>query len=218
MTRDIMICKRILMQVVQSGRFRTDDRAEAYHVALLRDRGYIEACVRCDEEGIPVSATVGRITAIGHDCYEKEFADESREHLGLNVSMEDYYNNLITTKRENEQARDKVLATIATGGIALCFSIVSYFHGHKILIHYGPCIASLVFWALTLIGLFISDHVGSRAIDVCIEHLNDVGCNITSRFTFFDRLALMLNLVNCLCAVLGIMAFAWFLLSSKAGV
>ena len=206
------------MQVVQSGRFRTDDHAEAYHVALLRDRGYVEACVKCDEEGVPVGATVGRITAVGHDCYEKEFTDESGDGLGWGESMKSYYNNLIITKRENDRARDKMLATIATGGIALCFSIVSYFHGHKILIHYVPCIASLVFWALTLIGLLISDYVGSRAIDKCIEHLNDVGCNITNRYTFLDRLALQLNLVNCLCAVLGIMAFAWFLLSSKAGV
>ena len=215
--RDMLLCKRIIMQYIQSGQFSTNDAKEAYHVALLCDRGYVVASVKTDAAGHPISATIGRMTAIGHDCYEKELECEPDESAGCVdwiIPREEYYNSLVVTKRENEQSRDKMLATIATGGIALCFGIASYFYSEHITIKYPLWLAAISLWTLTLIGRLISDHIGSRAIDKCIERLNEPECDVACMPSAWDKIAFGLNIVNCIMAVLGIATFAWFVLAS----
>ena len=43
MKRDDMMCKRIMLQLVQNGHFVSETLEEAYHAALLKDNGYVDA-------------------------------------------------------------------------------------------------------------------------------------------------------------------------------
>lgn len=217
MTRDMLLCKRILMQFVQSGQFSTDDSTEACHVALLKDRGYVEAQIVSDDCGRPKGATIGRMTATGYDHYEREFSNEEDGDCEI-VSKGNYYNNLITIKRENELSRDKLIATIATGGIALCFGVASYFHGHNLRIHYAQWIATIIILAVVLIGRLISDHIGGMAIDKCVEQLGNPESDVAFKPTCWDSVAYWLNIANCVLVIAGIIAFAWFLLTSMMEV
>lgn len=211
MTRDLSICKRILLEFVQNDKYHTEEKRDAYHVALMIDRGYVEGRVERDESGFPANATIGRMTAVGHDAYEREFLDPDKS--SWEVSKSDYYNSLVVTKRENELARDKMLSTIATGGIALGFGVVSYLLGQNVKVEYVPWIIAVTFWGLTLVGLLASDHVGGGAIDDYIDRMNSPDSEEPNRKTWRERVAPWLNLSNCISAIAGVAAFTWFIVA-----
>ena len=211
MTRDLMICKRILLQVVQSGGFQTNDRTEACHVALMLDRGYVEASIKKDCNGCPVEATIGRITAQGYDAYDREFDSVLEKKSDADVSPREYYNMLTEIKRENEKARDKMVAFIASSGIGLGFAVASYLHGHQVEVNRIAWLIPLALWASTLVGLLVSDHLGSNAIDECIEKMNNGTNDVCTEPTSSDKRLQSLNIANCMMAVAGIIAFIVFM-------
>lgn len=212
MTRDLMICKRIMLQLAQNGHFVSETLEEAYHVALLVDRGYVDAKIETNDKGIPVKAVVGRLTAIGHDALEGEFS-ESKVEQPSGMSPEEYYKILVENKHNNETARDKMLATIATGGIGLLFGIVSYLKTNGIVFKPMPWLVTLGLWTWVLMGLLISDHLGGKSIDKCIEHLYDSNADVMHKPTLFDSIAEWLNGFNCIAVILGVASFVWFLMT-----
>ena len=216
--RDLMICKRILLQVVQSGGFQTNDRTEACHVALMLDRGYVEAVVEKDDNGCPVGAKIGRITAEGYDAYDREFDSMTEDKRDPDITQREYYNVLTQIKRENEIARDKMLSLIASSGIGLGFAVVAYLHGHQVEVNMVAWLIPLALWAATLVGLLVSDHLGSRAIDACIEKMNDASSDVCVKPIAMDTTLRKLNVVNCVTAIAGIIAFTVFMFICLKGV
>ena len=212
MKRDIMICKRIMLQLVQNGHFVSETPEEAYHAALLKDRGYVDAKVESDSFGKPIKVTIGRLTAIGHDAFEGEFTTSVGVQCA-GITSEEYYKILVANKHDNETARDKLLATISTGGIGLLFAIVSYLKTSKIDVPLWPWLSTLSLWALVLVGLLISDHIGGKAIDKSIEKLYDEKSDVMHSHTMIDRVAHVLNNFNCIAVVAGIGTFTWFILT-----
>lgn len=210
MKRNSMLCKRIMLQLEQNGHFVSETAEEAYHVALLEDRGYVRAKIDTDDYGIPVKATVGRMTAIGHDALAVEFSSPSVSSNSPD-SFEKYYKSLVDTKHANEAARDKLLTTIATGGIGLLFAIASYLKTNVKEFQLTPWVITLVLWGLVLVGLLISDHGGNIAMDKIIAKLPDHKTDVRHHFTPWDRFLHLLNGANCIVAILGIGTFAWFL-------
>lgn len=211
MKRDIMVCKRIMLQLAQNGNFVSETPEEAYHVALLMDNGYVDAKIKTDEHGTPVKATIGRMTASGHDALEKELAPQSVV-TNTGIALEEYYKILVANKHENETARDKLLATVSTGGIGLLFGIVSYLKSNGSDVPLIPWIVTLSLWALVLIGLLFSDHLGGKAIDESIKHLYDDNAAVMHQHTILDRATYFLNGFNCVAVVAGIVTFAWFII------
>lgn len=212
MIRDLMICKRIMLQIAQNGHFVSSTLEEAYHVALLVDRGYVTATIETDDCGTPVKATVGRMTAIGHDALDREYSDGSIAPSPI-ISKEKYYGILTDLKQKNEFARDKILSTIATGGIGILFGIASYLKTNSKVFQLLPWIITLVLWAWVLIGLLIADHAGGKAMDKAIAQLAEDNSDIMQSNTLWDRVSSIFNFLNCLAAIVGIGAFAWFLLT-----
>lgn len=210
-----MICKRILLQFVQTGRFSTNDPVEAYHVALMVDRNYVEAEIEKDGSGKPTSAVIGRLTACGHDAYDAEFLSQKETSVG-GFRQDAYYNVLATIKSENDKGRDKVLLTISTGGIALLFAIVSFFRRAQIPFETVPWIITISLLAFVLIGLLVSYHLGSNAIDCCIAKINDSEQGLCYKYKkgFLDKVSQWLNVANCVFVIMGIGTFAWFVLAS----
>ena len=212
MTRDIMVCKRIMLQLAQNGHFVSETLEEAYHVALLVDRGYVEAKIETNDKGTPIKAVVGRMTAIGHDALEGEFSAGNVEQSS-GVTPDEYYKILVENKHNNEMARDKMLATIATGGIGLLFGIISYLKTNSIGFKLMPWLITLSLWTLVLIGLLLSDHWGGKSIDKCIEHLYDASDDVMHKYTTFDSIIKWLNGFNCVAIILGVASFVWFLIT-----
>ena len=212
MTRDIMVCKRIMLQLAQNGHFVSETLGEAYHVALLVDRGYVDAKIETDDKGTPIKAVVGRMTAIGHDALEGEFSAGNVEQSS-GVTPDEYYKILVENKHNNEMARDKMLATIATGGIGLLFGIISYLKTNSIGFKLMPWLITLSLWTLVLIGLLLSDHWGGKSIDKCIEHLYDASDDVMHKYTTFDSIIKWLNGFNCVAIILGVASFVWFLIT-----
>lgn len=210
MKRNSMLCKRIMLQLEQNGHFVSETPEEAYHVALLADRGYVSAKIDTDGYGTPTKATVGRMTAIGHDALAVEFSSPPVSSNSTDF-FEKYYESLVNTKHANETARDKLLTTIATGGIGLLFGIASYLKTNIKEFQLTPWITTLVLWGLVLVGLLISDHGGNIAMDKIIEKLPDYKTDVRHHFTAWDHFLHWLNGVNCIVAILGIGSFAWFL-------
>lgn len=212
MKRDVVICKRIMLQLAQNGHFVSETPEEAYHVALLVDKGYVTATIDTDACGTPVKATIGRITAMGHDVLEGEFSDEPIVSEPV-ISKEKYYGILADLKQKNEFARDKILLTIATGGIGLLFGIASYLKTNSKDFQLLPLFITLALWALVLMGLLLADHLGGKAMDKAIAHLTDDSTDIMQNNTPWDQVPRVCNVLNCIAAILGIGAFAWFLLT-----
>ena len=212
MNRDLMICKRILLQFVQSGKFATDDPVEAYHVALLMDRNYIEARLTKNEAGTPISAVIGRLTACGHDVFEAEFSNAVNQ--GSESASQDYYKILVENKAENDRGRDKVLLSVSTGGIALLFAIASFFRNAQVPFKTLPWMLTVGLWGTVLVGLLLSYHVAAKAIDKSIAEMNDSKCDVMHKQSWLDRISEYLNIYDCMAVVAGIVTFAWFILAS----
>jgi hypothetical protein len=210
MKRDIMVCKRILLQIIQTGHFVSETPEDAYHVALLADRQYVEAKIERDDFGTPIKATVGRLTAAGHDAYESEFAIPAPPP-STSSFIETYYKILVNNKHGNDLARDKMLATIATGGIGLLFGIASYLKTNEKDFQLIPWFFTLTLWGLVLIGLMISAHLQAKAIDKAISQLGNTSTGVMHHYTLWDIIPIWLNHLNCASAILGIATFAWFL-------
>ena len=209
MNRDLMICKRIMLQLAQNGHVVSETPEEAYHVALLVDRGYVTATIDKDACGTPVKATVGRMTAIGHDALEAEFSSAPVSSQPI-IAPEKYYEMLTKLKSQNEAARDKMLAMIASCGIGLLFGIASYLQTNAKTFPRLPWLTTLILWGLVLIGLLISDHVGSKAMNEAIKQLAGNKTDVMQKHTEMDIISQVCNIVNCVAAILGIGAFAWF--------
>lgn len=212
MKRDLMMCKRIMLQLSQNGHFISETKEEAYHVALLVDRGYVDAKIEYDPLGTPLKATIGRMTAVGHDALEGEFAATSRGEQDAIVSPKEYYNILVANKHNNETTRDKMLATIATGGMALLFGIASYLKSNGMVVPLVSWLFTLSLWALVLIGLLFSCHIEGKNAESAIEKLNDPNADVMHRQLPLDRIGHWLNVIDCIAAVLGIGTFTWFII------
>ena len=212
MKRDRMLCKRIMLQLAQNGHFVSETPEEAYHAVLLKDNGYVDARIETDAWGTPTKVTIGRMTALGHDALEKEFAPASVSQ-GTGITTEEYYKILVANKHDNESARDKMLTTISTGGIALLFGIVSYLKTNGIAIPLFPLLTTLSLWALVLVGLLISDHLGGKAIDKSIQELYDEKADVMHKHTIIDTIASILNNFNCFAVIAGIVTFTWFIIA-----
>ena len=106
-----------------------------------------------------------------------------------------------------------MLATIATGGIGLLFGIVSYLKTNGIVFKPMPWLVTLGLWTWVLIGLLISDHLGGKSINKCIEHLYDASADVMHKPTIFDSIAEWLNGLNCIAIILGVASFVWFLMT-----
>ncbi len=210
MKPDMMISKRIMMQIIQTGHFISETPEEAYHVALLADKLYVVAKIEMDEFGTPIKATVGRLTAAGHAVYETEFASQTTSPSTPNF-CETYYKILVDNKHSNETARDKMLATIATGGIGLLFAIASYLKTNGKAFPLSLWFLTLALWACVLIGLLLSDHLGGKAIDAAISQLANQAADVMHHYTAWDKVSKWINRVNCIFAIVGIFVFALFL-------
>ncbi len=211
MMRDRLLSKRIMLQFVQNGQFSAVTREEAYHVALLKDKGFVEATVECDAAGTPIKATIGRLTSSGHDAIETDLssADEAQDSI---ITPQDYYKLLVENKHGNEVARDRMLATIATGGIALLFAIASYLKTNNMLLPLFPWLITLTAWTLVLVGLMFSSHLGGRAIDGIIEKLSAPNADVMHKRVAVEYFLGVINVLNCVGALIGVGTFAWFLL------
>ena len=212
MNRDLMICRRILLQFVQTGNFSTNDPTEAYHVALMVDRNYVEAKVSTNDAGTPIAAQIGRLTACGHDAVEAELATAMSQPQSSNQS--DYYNILVRNQAENDQGRDKILLSVATGGIALLFAIASFYRSHEITLETVPWVITVSLWGTVLVGLLVSYHVGSTAARNAISSLNDPESDVRHQKTIYDLTTEKLNTYNCIAVIAGIVTFSWFILAS----
>lgn len=208
---DDMMCKRIMLQLVQNGHFVSETLEEAYHAALLKDNGYVDAKIETDNLGTPTKVTIGRMTANGHDALEREFSPVSVTQ-SAGISPDEYYKILVANKHDNETSRDKMLATISTGGIGLLFAIVSYLKTNKIDVPLLPWLITLSLWASVLIGLLISDHIGGKAIDKSIEKLYDEKSDVMHNHMMIDRVTHFLNSFNCIAVMAGVGTFTWFII------
>jgi len=209
--RDVLLSNRILLQFAQNGQFSSVTQEEAYHVALLNDQGLVEAKVECDASGRPIRATIGRLTAKGHDTLERALNTDN-DVQPSEKNQQWYYQILVENKHTNEIARDKMVVTIATGGIGLLFGIASYLLTNHIPLPILPWIMTLLTWTLVLVVVMLSSHLGGKCIDEVINKLGDPTADVMHKRLPKEKLQDFLNILNCSFAIVGIGTFTWFLL------
>ena len=158
------------MQFEQQSVFATTDYSEAYHVGLLKDRGYVEADITCDSNGRISSAVIHRITAVGHDILEGEIIDERLKHK---EEERDERKSLVKENYEAQKAFEKTLYLLSSGGIVLATTILTARHGAFV---YTSCpygvLSALGSWGVALALLLFLHLVSYKAHERQIEGID----------------------------------------------
>ena len=172
MKRDKNICKRIMLQFEQTSVFSTRDYVEACHVGLLKDRNYVEADIKYDENGRVASAIIHRITALGYDELDG-INPNAMQGTSESESIQ-YRNSLVKERHTAQKTFEKIQYLLSSGGIVL---IVQLLNGGAISSYPISIIMFLsgILWGLNLVLLLILHGTSIGTYDYQIQGI-DNGC------------------------------------------
>ena len=202
--------RRILLQFEQTSCFATSDACDAYHVALLRDRGFVEAKI-VPQDGFPREAVIFRLTDEGHKALQTdlEFFSGVLETQDSQEQTSSDREHLKKLRIECEKFRDDTLRIVSTGGIGLAFSVAGFlitnggveFSTWSV----GWLILAIVSWSAVIVLLLWSTISSQKSIDLFLD--GSEGAKKADSVTGW------LNVLNIILVCVGIAAFAGFLLT-----
>lgn len=202
--------RRILLQFEQTSCFTTSDACDAYHVALLRDRGFVEAKI-VPQDGFPREAVIFRLTDEGHKALQTdlEFFKGVLETQDSQEQTPSDREHLKKLRIECEKFRDDTLRIVSTGGIGLAFSVAGFlitnggveFSTWSV----GWLILAIVSWSAVIVLLLWSTIASQKSIDLFLD--GSEGAKKADSVTGW------LNVLNIILVCVGIAAFAGFLLT-----
>src|SRR5260370_6038476 len=94
MKRDVDLIRLLLLRTESGGQYvaqceQYDISTRAYHVALMKEDGLVEAVVTKDERGLPSKAVIIRMTAKGHQYLDEIRNSFPRKRSILTSSMKE---------------------------------------------------------------------------------------------------------------------------------
>lgn len=201
---------RILLQFEQTSCFATSDACDAYHVALLRDKGFVEARV-VPQDGFPREAVIFRLTDEGHKALQAdlEFFGRTLEAQDGQEQTPSDREHLKKLRIECEKFRDETLRIVSTGGIGLAFSVAGFLFTNGAVKFSSWAVIWLILailsWAAVIVSLLWSTITSQKSIDLFLACSEGAGKadSVTGR----------LNVLNIILVCVGIVAFVGFLLT-----
>ena len=85
MKRDMELIRYILLQKEAEEPIDGGHAEVVYHIALLKEAGFVEAVIRNDPLGVPSDAVILKLTWAGHD-----FLDAARDNKIWNMAKEKF--------------------------------------------------------------------------------------------------------------------------------
>lgn len=208
MKRDKWRMRRILLQFEQTSCFATKDARDAYHVALLRDRGLVEANI-LPQDAFPQEAIVFRLTDKGHTALQNdlEFFSSALESQDSREQASSDREHLQKIRIDGEKFRDETLRFVSTGGIGLAFSVVGFLFTNRgvefSMWSYIWLILAVGAWSAVIVILLVSTYTSQKAIDLFLDGSGEA--------IKTDRVTMFFNVLNIVLICVGIVAFAGFL-------
>ena len=203
---------RILDTFEQTTVFDTKDSVDAYHVAILKDRGFVDATIKPDG-GTPKEATIHRITASGYDAL-------AEEHLGGPAApisdwhddnwLMTYWKDLLHISFESQSFHDHLVSTVSTGAIALAFLVAKEL-GWKCWSDISWLWIFAVFaWVLALTFVLTSCHTATYKSRKCSELIASGQRELSDDFSQKYTWTWWLNIFSSISLVAGIILFGSF--------
>ena len=203
---------RILLQYDQEGHFETEDPNNIRIIGTLNDLGLIVACFTPVDGAPPTKAIVQRLTLKGNNKIA-ELASMKKTMSGTDCTQ--IIHNAEDIRRYSVKSYDGMIKTIATGGIGLIVTLLTYLYGksgsHPTASGWMVffCVSAGVIWVLNLVFLLILDYVSQNQqwnliVAAHNNNINPDAVNKTSRWIN------IFNFVNGLVAVAGIVSFLAF--------
>ena len=214
MKKDNARLKRKMETFEQTTKFETNDPVDAYHVAILKDRGFVDASLTPDSLGTPSKAVIGRITARGYDALEEErlgpvsYASDWHDDDWLMA----YWKDLLHISFESQSFHDHLISTVATGAIALAFVIakeLGWKDWHDVS---GLWLTSVVSWVLSLAFVLTSTHTATYKSRKCSELIAAGKRELSDAFSQKYTWTWWLNICSSIALVLGIVLFGIFII------
>ena len=211
MKYDATIRDRILFQVYQCDEFRTTRKDEAHHVALLIDDDFVDGKVMMDASSEAVSSAI--IYRLKRKGYEK-VNQILTSALPVGPDYSDVRDDLSAVVRESERGHDKLIATLACGGIGLFFTFLGLvsdsFKGFPPTVwEYACACVALVSWGYALVSLLVS-HLSSIATAEGWIAAIDKGVSNPATSNSSRKKIKIHNVVNAVLTIIGILSFAAF--------
>lgn len=211
MERNIDLMIDILEQFKLAETYETDNPYLAEHIALLKDRDYIEAEIIADGFGRPKSAKIHRITAKGYDDLEVSLRGRGVVGYALDDEDKDELKRAKDGQIEAERLFDKVLYFLSSGGIvAVLMMAAKLLELNKPIVSYCWLFYAVIIFCVTLISSLVSHYCSSRAFDRFIGAIYD-GNRCTGWNNGWSIVVKILNAVNIVLLLLGGVFFLVFL-------
>ncbi len=209
---------RIMVEFEQNSKFSTNDSVDAYHVAILKDRNFVEATVENDPTTrTPAKAIIHRITAFGYDALQEERA-------GGKAVLSDwhddnwlmaYWKDLLKISFEAQSFHDHLVSTVSTGAIALAFVVAKEFNWKSFSDVNAWWTTSVALWALALTLVLISCHTATFKSRKCSDYIAAGHRELSDKFSQKYTWTKLLNVLSSAALVLGIVSFAFFVALSR---
>lgn len=211
MERNIDLMIDILEQFKLAGTYETESPYLAEHIALLKDRNYVEAEITADASGKPKSAKIQRITAEGYDDLAISLRNRGAGSYVLDDEDKDELKRAKDGQMEAERLFDKVLYFLSSGGIVAILLMAA-----KLLELKRPIMSccwlfyTVICLCVTLISSLVSHYCSSRAFDRFIAAIYE-GDRCTGWNNGWSIGVKILNAVNIALLLLGGVFFLVFL-------
>lgn len=204
---------RIMVEFEQKSVFSTNDPIDAYHVALLKDRGFVDAEVTYGKVGTPETAIIHRITVTGYEALEEERAGGKLTTIDWHDDnwLMTYWKDLLKISFEAQSFHDHLVSTVSTGAIALAFVVAKELKWKSISDVNGLWMCAVTSWVFALTFVLVSCHTATYKSRRCSEFIAAGHRELSDAFSQKYTWTWWLNILSSVALVVGIGFFGWFI-------
>lgn len=204
---------RIMVEFEQKSEFSTNNISDAYHVALLKDRGFVDADVIYGKVGTPETAVIHRITATGYDALEEERAGGKLTNADWHDDnwLMTYWQDLLKISFEAQSFHDHLVSTGSTGAIALAFVVAKELNWKSVSDVSTLWMCAVISWAVALTFVLVSCHTATYKSRRCSEFIAAGKRELSDAFSQKYTWTWWLNILSSVALVSGIGFFGWFI-------
>ena len=205
---------RIMVEFEQKSVFSTNDPIDAYHVALLKDRGFVDAEVTYGKVGTPETALIHRITATGYEALEEERAGGKLATADWHDDnwLMAYWKDLLRIAFEAQSFHDHFVSTVSTGAIALAFVVARELKWKSVSDVSALWMCAVASWVFALIFVLISCHTATYKSQKCSQFIAAGHRELSDAFSQKFTWTWWLNILSSVVLVAGIGFFGWFIM------